>query len=173
MLMSLVRLPSYELFWSTEIRCSAVADVMSLKRYEHLRRAGKSGFTSDFLIYAGATSASSQNCCAEDVILRLVQEMTKHKNFQRGLWDYRVDQNLGIHLVKWIDNEVVTFKSTHAGVAGSIEVKRFDSKKKVYVDVTAPDIDLEYNASMGGVDLADMLISLHRTRINTKKRWYL
>ena len=26
---------------------------------------------------------------------------------------------------------------------------------------------------MGGVDLADMLISLYRTRINTKKRWYL
>ena len=36
--MSLVRLPSYELFWSTEFRCSAVTDVMSLKHYEYLRR---------------------------------------------------------------------------------------------------------------------------------------
>ena len=38
MLMSLVRLPSYELYWSTEFRCSVIADVMSLKRYERLRK---------------------------------------------------------------------------------------------------------------------------------------
>ncbi|XP_065652995.1 piggyBac transposable element-derived protein 2-like [Hydra vulgaris] len=83
------------------------------------------------------------------------------KSQGRGSWDNRVDQNSGIHLVKWFDNKAVTLGSTHAGVTGSIKVKRFDSKKKVYVDVTAPDIVLEYNASMGGVDLADMLISLY------------
>ena len=32
-------------------------------------RAGKSGFIYDFFIYAGATSADSQSCGAEDVIL--------------------------------------------------------------------------------------------------------
>lgn len=36
--MSLVCLPSYESFWSTEFQYSAVADVMSLKRYECLTK---------------------------------------------------------------------------------------------------------------------------------------
>ena len=31
----------------------------------------------------------------------------------------------------------------------------------------------DYNGSMGGVDLADMLIELYRTKFSTKKRWYL
>ena len=31
----------------------------------------------------------------------------------------------------------------------------------------------DYNGSMGGVDLADMLIELYRTKMSTKKRWYL
>lgn len=31
---------------------------------------------------------------------------------------------------------------------------------------------LGYNTSMGGVDLADMLIALYGTKIMVKKRWY-
>ena len=31
----------------------------------------------------------------------------------------------------------------------------------------------EYNKSMGGLDLNDMLISLYRVDIQTRKRWYL
>ena len=188
--------------------------------FKNFVRAGKSGIIYHFFVYAGATSTGAQTCGAEDVILRLVQEMPKHKQFRlyfdnwvstlsllrelktmeilatgtfrinrigqcpllndkelkkqgRGTWDYCVDQNSGTHLVKWFDNKSVTLGSTHAGVGGSAKVKRFDRKKKVYVEITAPDIVLEYNASMGGVDLADMLIELYRTRINTKKRWYL
>lgn len=32
---------------------------------------------------------------------------------------------------------------------------------------------LDYNISMGGVDLVDMLIALYTTEIMVKKRWYL
>ena len=38
MLMSIVSLPSYELYWSKELRVDCVANVMSLKRYELIRR---------------------------------------------------------------------------------------------------------------------------------------
>ena len=31
----------------------------------------------------------------------------------------------------------------------------------------------DYNQSMGGVDLSDMLISLYRVDIQSRKRWYL
>ena len=50
-------------------------------------------------------------------------------------------------------------------------VKRWDGKKKAYINM-CPDIVKDYNEVMGGVDLADMLISLYRTNIKSK-RWYL
>ena len=38
MKMSLVSLPSYDMYWSNEFRINFIADVMGLKRYESLRR---------------------------------------------------------------------------------------------------------------------------------------
>ena len=38
MKMGIVHLPSYTLYWSTQLRYSAIADVMPLKRFEKLRR---------------------------------------------------------------------------------------------------------------------------------------
>ena len=52
-------------------------------------------------------------------------------------------------------------------------VEHWDSKKKQHIQVQSPHIVASYNASMGGVDLADMLIALYHTKIMTKKRWYL
>ena len=37
-LMSLVRFPNYEPFWSREFRCHIFVDLMNLKRYERIRR---------------------------------------------------------------------------------------------------------------------------------------
>ena len=44
-------------------------------------------------------------------------------------------------------------------------VKRWDSRKKEHTDVTLPDIIADYNSSMSGVDLANMLIALYKTEI--------
>ena len=52
-------------------------------------------------------------------------------------------------------------------------VQRWDSKRKQDIQVQSPHIVASYNRSMGGVDLANMLIALYRTKIMTKKRWYL
>ena len=39
--------------------------------------------------------------------------------------------------------------------------------------MTYPENVKEYDESMGGMDLNDMLISLYRMDIQTRKRWYL
>ena len=49
--------------------------------FKNVVRAGKSGLIYDFFMYAGATSTGGQTYGVEDVILRLVQEMPKHKKF--------------------------------------------------------------------------------------------
>ena len=52
-------------------------------------------------------------------------------------------------------------------------VQRWDSKKKQDIQVQSPHIVASYNRSMGGVDLANMLIELYSKKIMTKKHWYL
>ena len=52
------------------------------------------------------------------------------------------------------------------------KVSRWDRKKKEYIEIDCPTVVQQYNKYMGGVDLSDMLISLYRTSI-TSKRWYL
>lgn len=91
----------------------------------------------------------------------------------RGSFDFRTDRNSGIHVLKWMDNKCVVLASTFAGVSCSNTVERWNGKEKTHVQVQQPNIVAGYNSSMGGVDLADMLISLYRTTIISKKRWYL
>ena len=57
-------------------------------------------------------------------------------------------------------------------VNATTKVKRWDRSKKEYSNIDYPTVIQEYNKSMGGVDLADMLISLYRTAFKTK-RWYI
>ena len=52
------------------------------------------------------------------------------------------------------------------------KVNRRDDKSKTYIDIDYPTAVEGYNKSMGGVDLADMLIVLYRTTIKSKS-WYL
>ena len=91
----------------------------------------------------------------------------------RGSFDYRTDCNTGLHLLKWFDNKCVIVGSSFAGVECHNTVQRYDQAKKEKVTIDCPDIVSQYNQSMGGVDLADMLVSLYRTTIITRKRWYL
>ena len=90
-----------------------------------------------------------------------------------GSFDYRTDVNTGLHVVKWLDNKCVHLALTFSGVKVEKTVPRWDSKKKQHIQAQCPYIVASYNSSMGGVDLADMLISLYRTKIITKKCWYL
>lgn len=94
------------------------------------------------------------------------------KKAGRGSFDYRTDEKSGLHVIRWQDNKCVQIVSTFAGVKASKTVKRWDGKRKEHILVPCPDMVRLYNESMGGVDLADMLIALYRTKIKTR-RWYL
>ena len=60
---------------------------------------------------------------------------------------------------------------TSSGVNATGSVKRWDLKAQNHKDV--PDMFSDYHSLMEGVDLHDILIALHRTKIMIKKRWYL
>jgi hypothetical protein len=49
---------------------------------------------------------------------------------------------------------------------------RYNAEKKERVKVDCPKIVQVYNKHMGGVDLHDMLVSLYRVTLKTRK-WYL
>ena len=91
---------------------------------------------------------------------------------ERGAMDYRVDNNTGLIVVKWVDNKIVELTSNFVGINPTTTVKRWCKKEKKRINVSCPQIVNQYNKSMGGVDLADMLIALYRIPIRTK-RWYL
>ena len=91
----------------------------------------------------------------------------------RHSFDYQTDGNTGLHLLKWFDNKCVIVGSSFAGIECHNMVQRYDQAKKEKVTIDCPDRVSQYNQSMGGVDLADMLICHYRTTIITRKRWYL
>lgn len=91
---------------------------------------------------------------------------------ERGSMDYRVDSNSGMIIVKWVDNSVVQMVSNFVGINPMSTIERWCKQSKAKKDIPCPQIVKQYNKSMGGVDLADMLISLYRIPCKTK-RWYV
>ena len=91
---------------------------------------------------------------------------------ERGSQSFKTDANFDIVLTKWYDNRCVQMISTYCDPSSVGKVQRWDRKEKKYIEIDCPSVIQEYNQSMGGVDLSDMLISLYRTSFKTK-RWYL
>ena len=182
-------------------------------------RSGSSGIIYDFFLYCGAKSSGRENCSAENVVLRLAEQIPKNLNFKlcfdnwfctlslclklkeigilttatirtnriakcpllsekdlkkqgQGSFSYKIDANSGLLLLRWFDNKCVHMTSTYCSANASDNVKRWDQKNRKYIQVPCPEVVKEYNSGMGGVDLADMLISLYRIPMKTK-RWYL
>ena len=90
-----------------------------------------------------------------------------------GSFDYGIDSNSLLHVVKWYDNKRVILGLSFSTVKASSTKRRQGSKKKDHCNVVYPDMVKEYNESMGGVDLNGKLISLHHVDIQTRKIWYL
>ncbi|KAK6192300.1 hypothetical protein SNE40_003792 [Patella caerulea] len=87
----------------------------------------------------------------------------------RGAYDYRADNNIGIGIIKWNDNKPVTLVTSCAFIQPVGSVGRYDKQEKKRVPVEAPNIIKAYNKHMGGVDLADMAVTLYRTLLRTKR----
>ena len=75
-------------------------------------------------------------------------------------------------MTKWLDNRCVVLASNFAGVGKEEKVNRWDKTEKAYVDISGPEVIGIYNKTMGGVDKTDMLVSLYRTFIRSRK-WTL
>ena len=88
----------------------------------------------------------------------------------RGSYDYRVDLNSPIIILKWCDNSVVRLVSEFVGLNPVEAISRWSKKDKCEKDIPCPDIVKDYNKCMGGVDLADMPIAIYRISIKTN-RW--
>ena len=78
----------------------------------------------------------------------------------RGSYDYKVDNNSGIIVVKWVDHSTVLLVSSYVRVMPVEDIVRWCKKASARKAASCPQIVVVYNKCMGGVDLADMLIAL-------------
>ena len=78
----------------------------------------------------------------------------------RGSFSFKTGANSGLLLTKWFDNKCVHLTSTVSSFECNKSVKRWDANIKNHVQVPCPAIVKSYNKYMGGVDLAEMLISV-------------
>lgn len=72
-----------------------------------------------------------------------------------------------IAITKWMDNNSVSMISTNESVEPVCQVQRWSKVEKRYVSVTQPRVIHSYNKYMGGVDLADRMISYCPSRART------
>ncbi|CAK1599832.1 unnamed protein product [Parnassius mnemosyne] len=90
----------------------------------------------------------------------------------RGAFSQITSNERKVAVVKWFDNKCFTIASSYADAHPVDHVLRYNKDKKRKEPVPCPNIVRQYNAHMGGVDLADMLIALYRTEMRAH-RWYI
>lgn len=90
----------------------------------------------------------------------------------RGSYSRVVCNTNKVCIVKWHDNKVVTVASSYVSETPVGVIQRYNKDLKQRAAVPCPNIIKHYNAHMGGVDLADMLVALYRTEMKSH-RWYL
>ena len=79
--------------------------------------------------------------------------------------------NKSLVVTAWFDNKIVLVISNFVGKNPIGECVRFDRKNRQKVTVARPAAVQVYNSYMGGVDKADMLLALYRTKYRSRK-WY-
>ena len=72
------------------------------------------------------------------------------KRDNRGFYDYRMDLNSHLTVVRWYDNRAVHISSTHCAIEPLTTIRRWDRKQKQNIDFQCPEIISEYNEHMGG-----------------------
>lgn len=81
-------------------------------------------------------------------------------------------EGVDISSVAWKDNKTVCLLSTYSGELPKGKIERYDRKSKQRINIDCPNLVLEYNKHMGGVDLMDSLIGRYHIKIKSKK-WYM
>lgn len=101
---------------------------------------------------------------------KLPSEKEMEKN-GRGTINEFVDDKNGLVICAWFDNRRVLTISNFLGKDPVDEAKRYDKAKQESITISRPASVSLYNTFMGGVDKADMFLSLYRTKLRTRK-WY-
>ncbi len=106
----------------------------------------------------GGTGTVRQNRLNK-IPLKTKKQM-EHKSTSRGYHEacYSSDQVI----VAWRDNKAVYINSNHSGVEPVGSCSRYNRTERKHVAVPIPRCIVDYNASMGGVDLLDNLVSCYR-----------
>lgn len=115
-----------------------------------------------------ATGTIRRNRCSK-VPLQSEKELKKEG---RGSFDYRIEREDNLYVIRWLDGGVVQLISSIYGEEPLKNVQRFLVEKKTKVEITQPYIVAVYNKNMGGVDKIDFLLSLYRISIRSRK-WTL
>lgn len=76
-----------------------------------------------------------------------------------------------IRVTMWVDNAVVALASTTFESHNVSKVARYSKEQKKVVNVPCPDVIMEYNKSMGGVDRLDQNVAAYRIAYRGKKWW--
>ena len=103
---------------------------------------------------------------------KFLEKETALKKRGRGSIDWRVEENSNVLVLRWMDSGVVQLASNYLNADLGEQCDRYNAEKKERVKVDCPKIVQVYNKHMGGVDLHDMLVSLYRVTLKTRK-WYL
>ena len=112
--------------------------------YELIHRFGEKGYKATGTIRSHRLSRCSLNF------------VDKMKKKERGSFQYKSDGK--IEIVRWNDNNVVTFCSNAIG-SEPVGQEKCWVKGKSGINVTEPAVVMHYNESMGGVDLVDRALS--------------
>lgn len=88
---------------------------------------------------------------------------------KRGRGSYLVAVQGNMAITKWYDNKPVLMLSTHDGAHPEHTVMRWSKQEKKYLNVIQPNVVKSYNFKMGGVDMADRMLSFCASRNRTKK----
>jgi len=87
----------------------------------------------------------------------------------RGCYEQLFSNDGRLCIVRWLDNKPVNLISTYIEATPLSKVNRWSKVSQSRVDVDCPNIVREYNRNMGGVDLANMLLSSYRIDRRSKK----
>ena len=82
----------------------------------------------------------------------------------RGSYDFIVEANSGVMVIRWFNNGLVQFLSNYVGNNLAAQARCWSRKEGRFINIDRPAMVVEYNSNMGGVDLCDMLMSTYRIR---------
>ena len=74
-------------------------------------------------------------------------------------------------MAKWYDNNAVHIASNFVAIEPMGAMERLSPQEKERKEIPCTQLVSQYNKVMGDVDLADMLIFLHRIPFKTKQRY--